>query len=201
MAAETNSVEVMKLFAETLTIIVNGELNQLFAGRCQANREEYTQRIYAKTASLFETSTTTAALISRAPKRQLQALREFGYEIGMAFQIIDDILDFTGEQSTIGKPVGSDLRQGLVTLPVIAYLEDHPEDLNARAMLNGNCDQNEAHIHLLVEAVRNSQAIEQAHREACLHVKNGLDRLMSFPQSLERDSLEKLAEYIVERQF
>ncbi|MDD5369362.1 MAG: polyprenyl synthetase family protein [Anaerolineaceae bacterium] len=201
MAAETNSVEVMKLFAQTLTIIVNGELNQLFAGRCHADRGEYFRRIYAKTASLFETSTRAAALISQALDDHLEGMGKFGFEIGMAFQIIDDILDFTGEQATIGKPVGSDLRQGLVTLPVIIYLEDHPEDKIARAMLEGHCDQNEAYIHLLVEAVQNSRAIEKAHQEACLHVREGIDHLFTFPQNQERDSLEELAEYIIQRQF
>ena len=96
LAAETNSVELMKIFTQTLTTIVNGEITQLFSSRCQLNRENYYQRIYAKTASLFETSTRTAALLSQADNQVIEEMRSYGYNIGMAFQIIDDILDLNG---------------------------------------------------------------------------------------------------------
>ena len=73
---------------------------------------------------------------SDASPEILAAMRTYGYEIGMAFQIVDDILDFTGEQATVGKPVGSDLRNGLVTLPALYYVEAHPDDPDAEALLN-----------------------------------------------------------------
>ena len=109
----------MRLFADTLAIIVNGEITQLFASHGVASREDYYARIYAKTASMFELATAAAALLSPAPPEQIEVIRKFGYQLGMAFQIVDDVLDFTGEQSTIGKPVANDLRQGLITLPSI----------------------------------------------------------------------------------
>ena len=119
---------LMKLFAETLATIVNGELTQLFAARGVISRENYNKRIYAKTASLFEMTTQAAAMIGHANEASVEAMRQYGYHLGMAFQIVDDILDFTGEQETVGKPVGSDLLQGLVTLPAIYYAESHPYD-------------------------------------------------------------------------
>lgn len=201
MAANTNSVEVMKLFAQTLAVIVNGELNQLFTGHCSLDRKEYYQRIYAKTASLFETSTSSAGILSQVSEQKIENLRRFGYEIGMAFQIVDDILDFTGEQATVGKPVGSDLRQGLVTLPVINYIENHPEDTYSRDFLSGKCGHNETQLNHLVEAIRNSDAINFSHQEACEFVDRGLAHLKRFPPSPERDSLQELSEYIVKRQF
>jgi geranylgeranyl pyrophosphate synthase len=126
LAAETESVDVMKLFAETLAIIVNGEIIQLFGKRQFLSREEYYRRIHAKTASMFELATGAAALLSPVSPEVVEKLSRYGHEVGMAFQIVDDVLDFTGEQATVGKPVASDLRQGIITLPVIYYMEIPP---------------------------------------------------------------------------
>lgn len=199
LAADTNSIPVMKIFAQTLATIVNGEIIQLFTSRCNPGREDYYQRIYAKTASLFETSAATAAMMSRVDDRTIEQMKRYGYEIGMAFQIIDDILDFTGEQDKVGKPVGNDLRNGLVTLPAIHYIETHPDDPVARRLLSGECPRDDAQIQHLIEAIRASDSIQIAHGEAREYVRRGLNCLRSLPQNSERESLEELAEYIVER--
>jgi len=200
LASETNSLPVMHLFSRTLTVIVNGEITQLFTSRCQINREEYQKRIYAKTASLFETSAATAAMISDAEPATVEALRRFGYEIGMAFQIIDDILDFTGEQETLGKPVGSDLRQGLVTLPTIYYAEQHPEDREVQDLIAGNCISSELQINRLIGSIQKSTAIKEARHEAFQYVERGLNSVRKLPANPERQSLEDLANYIVARE-
>jgi geranylgeranyl pyrophosphate synthase len=96
LAAETDSVPVMRLFAETLATIVNGELTQMFTSRGLASREDYLQRIYAKTASMFELATAAAALLSPVGLPVVNEVRRFGTDVGMAFQIVDDP-DFTGE--------------------------------------------------------------------------------------------------------
>ncbi|MCJ7723266.1 MAG: polyprenyl synthetase family protein, partial [Anaerolineales bacterium] len=101
LAAESDCLPLMRMFAETLATIVNGELTQMFSSRGLIKSEDYYQRIYAKTASLFEMSARAAAMISPVDDKTVSAMREFGYEIGMAFQIVDDILDFTGEQTTV----------------------------------------------------------------------------------------------------
>jgi geranylgeranyl pyrophosphate synthase len=200
LAAETNSVELMKVFAQTLTIIVNGEISQLFSSRCQPDRANYDQRIYAKTASLFETSTCTAAMISPANAQTVEEMRRYGYNIGIAFQIIDDILDFTGEQATLGKPVGSDLRQGIITLPAIFYITDHPEDDAVKALVAGQClDLDQAQT--MVEAIRRSSAIQKAHDEARLFIQQALKELNSQPDCPERQALSDLANYIVNRRL
>src|SRR4030066_2477130 len=185
LAADTGSVDVMRIFAETLATIVNGEITQLFSSRWVANREAYYHRIYAKTASLFEASTTTAAILSNASEQVVTDVRQFGYEIGMAFQIIDDILDFTSEQTTMGKPVASDLRQGIITLPVLYYLENHPNDLDMRNILESNfCDEN--CLSRLLTSIKESGAIKLSYTEARQSVQRGLDVLMKLPESLER---------------
>ncbi|HEX2981879.1 MAG TPA: polyprenyl synthetase family protein [Anaerolineaceae bacterium] len=199
LAANTESVPAIKLFAQTLSTIVNGEITQLFSTRCSADREEYYQRIYAKTASLFETAASSAALISPVDAAIVEISRGFGYEIGMAFQIIDDILDFTGEQATLGKPVGNDLRQGIVTLPAIYYVENYPKDPDVQALLNGVFFNDENRIERTVMAIRRSGAIQGALNEARVFAQRGLQHLRHLPDSPERQSLEELTEYIVQR--
>lgn len=198
LASDTGSIEVMGIFAETLSTIVNGEITQLFSSRWVANRDDYYRRIYAKTASLFETSTTAAAILSSADSHVTASVKYFGYEIGMAFQIIDDILDFTSEQTTMGKPVASDLRQGIITLPVLYYLESHPDDQDMRKILDSNfCDED--CLGRLLISIRDSGAITQSHEEARQSVQRGLDKLAELPASEERKALEDLAAFIVDR--
>jgi geranylgeranyl pyrophosphate synthase len=99
LAAEVDHLPLMRFFAETLAVIVNGELAQMFTSRGLISRENYYRRIYAKTASLFEMCSRAAALISPTDEGMVEAMRDFGYQIGMAFQIVDDVLDFTGDQT------------------------------------------------------------------------------------------------------
>lgn len=200
LAADTDSVPVMKLFSNTLTTIVNGEIAQLLGNRCMADRESYLKRIYAKTASLFETSACSAALVGEVDEKITDAMRRFGYEIGMAFQIVDDILDYTGDQEKVGKPVGSDLRQGIITLPALLYAENHPYDPLSVALQEGKClDDNQ--ISCLIDLIRKSDAIQRSHEMAVVYVENGLSSLRKIPSAAERYALEELAGYIVERKF
>lgn len=200
LASDTETISVMTLFSKTLTIIVNGEITQLLGSRCKADRENYLKRIYAKTASLFETAAASAALLSDVDENITEAMRCYGYEIGMAFQIIDDILDFTGEQATIGKPVGNDLRQGIVTLPAILYAEEFPSEPCSRSLLEGKCLHDEQ-INQLVESIRQSDVILRSHQEAIAYVERGLASLRLVDNNSERYALEDLASYIVERKF
>lgn len=198
LAAETDHLPLMKLFSETLAIIVNGELTQMFTSRGLVNRENYYKRIYAKTASLFEMTSRAAAMVSPADEAVTESMRVFGYEVGMAFQIVDDILDFTGDQNAVGKPLGSDLLNGLVTLPAIYYAEANPDDPNIQSLPNGGWTNTE-HMTRLVEDIRASDASKQAMLEAEGHVYRALTCLQSMPACAERDALENLARYIVDR--
>jgi geranylgeranyl pyrophosphate synthase len=200
LAAETNSVILMKLFAKTLATIVNGEITQLFTSRGVASRDDYYKRIYAKTASLFALATQAAALISPVEEDVVAAFHTFGYEVGMAFQIVDDILDLTGEQITVGKPVASDLRQGLVTLPAMYFLEAYPDDLDMLAVLEG-AYHNEERMNRLVTAIRESGAIQQALKEAEGYINRGLQAIDGLSDGVEYQALLQLAEYIVNRQI
>jgi geranylgeranyl pyrophosphate synthase len=198
LAAETDSVEVMRLFAETLSTIVNGEITQMFSNRGVPNRDGYYQRIYAKTASMFELATAAAAVLSPIREELIDTVRVYGYEIGMAFQITDDILDFTGEQDTVGKPVANDLRQGLITLPTINYMERHPGDPDVKFLESGN-HYDENRLARLTAAIRQSEAIPESLAEARQFIHRGLDALADLPDTEERQALEDLANYIVRR--
>ncbi len=199
LASDIDNVKLMKKFAETLATIVNGELTQLFAARGVINRQNYYSRIYAKTASLFEMSALSASMLGTEDLMLQDALRIYGYQAGMAFQMMDDILDFSGDQAVVGKPLGSDLLQGLVTLPAIFYAELYPGDPNVQTLLDGDW-QNEDSMTRLVESIQHSEAIQLATYEATSHIENALDALKSFPISVEREALADLARYIIDRQ-
>ena len=200
LAADTDYLPLMKLFSETLAIIVNGELTQMFTSRGLISRDNYYKRIYAKTASLFEMTSRSAAMVSPASDDSIEAMRDFGYQIGMAFQIVDDILDFNGDQAAVGKPLGSDLLNGLVTLPAIYFAEINPDDVDVLSLPNGGWTNNE-NMTRLVEKIRASSCTKKAMVEAEQHVDRALARLEEMPACAERDALENLAKYIVDRKI
>ena len=200
LAAETNSVPVMHLFAETLNTIVNGEINQLFSNRGSCSREEYYRQICAKTASMFELATGAAAMLCPVNDDTVAAARRFGYEFGMAFQIIDDVLDFTGEQATVGKPVASDLRQGLITLPTLYFLEGCPEDPDFEMVIRRN-GHDERRMNRLITSIRESGAVEKSMKDAVNFVQSGLYILSELPNTSERQALVQLANYSIRREI
>jgi len=198
LAADTDHLPLMKLFAETLAVIVNGELTQLFTARGLTSRENYYKRIYAKTASLIEMTTRTAAIISPVDDTVVESMRVYGYNLGMAFQIVDDVLDFTGEQAEVGKPVGSDLLQGLVNLPAIYYAEAHPDDPDVICLTSG-CYSEHERMERLVQAVRKSSGVQRALDEAQGYIKKALQPMAGMPDRVERQALEDLAHYTIIR--
>ncbi|RIK46118.1 MAG: heptaprenyl diphosphate synthase, partial [Chloroflexi bacterium] len=200
LAAETDHLPLMKLFSDTLAVIVNGELTQMFTSRGLINRENYYKRIYAKTASLFEMTARAAGMVSPVGEETVESMRDFGYQIGMAFQIVDDVLDFSGDQNAVGKPLGSDLLNGLVTLPGIYYAESNPADADILSLPQGGWT-NAENMTRLVENIRASGCAQKAMLEAEQHIDRALTRLESLEPCAERDALENLAKYIVDRKI
>ena len=200
LAAETDHLPLMKLFAETLATIVNGELTQMFSARGVIERDNYYQRIYAKTASLFEMASLAAAMVATEDEEMRASMKVFGYEVGMAFQIVDDILDFTGEESAVGKPIGSDLLNGLVTLPAIYYAEAHPNNADVLSVPEGGWKDTDR-VQRLVDNIRQSKAIQQSMDEARRAISRALKSLSDAPISPEREALEDLAKFIVDRKI
>jgi geranylgeranyl pyrophosphate synthase len=199
LAAEAENVRVMSIFAQGLTTICRGELRQIFNSRGRLpTREEYYQRIYSKTASLFAASTEAGAVLSGAPEPEVQALREYGRTLGMAFQIVDDVLDFVGDERELGKPVGSDLSQGIVTLPALYFHEMHPADEALIKVLNAPCEEE---VKAVVAAIKESGAVESALDEARTFTQRSRESLQILPHNEYRQAMLDLANYVVERRW
>lgn len=200
LAAETRSITLMRMFAETLATIVNGEITQMFTSRGVASRVDYFQRIYAKTASLFELATSAAYVLSSEAESINEDARQIGRDIGLAFQIVDDLLDFTGEQAVLGKPVASDLRQGLINLPALIFLEMEPNDPEMNSLLDGHFYDDER-MDSLVREIRESGAIDKALAEAQSYADRAQETLLRQPNCDERNALQELISYIVQRRL
>jgi geranylgeranyl pyrophosphate synthase len=198
LCSQTGSLMVMEMFARTLMTIVGGELNQLFRTRSGDLRRDYFDRIYAKTASLFELSTEAAGVLSGASAPQIASAKAVGYNLGVAFQIVDDVLDFVGNQQEVGKPVASDLRQGLLTLPALLTIDGRPvADDFIEAILERRLDPSV--LEDLIWQVRTSDAIARSLDEARTYVRQAQDALASLPACPEREALADLSAYIVQR--
>ncbi len=186
-------------FARLLQTVCAGEIAEMLGdGNDGDLRTAYARRIEGKTASLFTAAVGLAGALAGADGAQLVTLRGYGRELGMAYQIVDDVLDLTASEAELGKPAAGDLKQGLVTLPVVCYLETHADasDL-VRAVLAGRRD--EALVQAAVAAIRASGAIEQTLAEARAHVQRAQAALRDLPECEARRMLDQLAGYVVNR--
>lgn len=202
-AAITRNLRVIRLFAQTLQIISSGELAQTFdAFNLKQTRDHYLERISGKTASLFSLATESGAILSQAPEESIEILRGYGYNLGVAFQIVDDMLDFTGSEKEMGKPTGSDLAQGTLTLPAMLLLERYPKD-NPVAKLFKNRDMPEAEkqerIRQALDLVRSSGVARQCLEVASDYCAKACSRLKLLPESPSRQALKNLADLVVSR--
>lgn len=198
LVADTQNLRVIKLFAQTLMAISSGELNQAFSAfNLEQTRQQYLQRISGKTASLLSLVTESGAILSQAPEKSVEALKGYGYNLGIAFQIVDDILDFIGTEEEMGKPIGLDLAQGTLTLPAILLLERYPED-NPVGRLFQNEDR-QRNIELAMELVRNSSITQECYAVASDYCARACHNLSLLPDNASRRSLIKLADYVVKR--
>jgi geranylgeranyl pyrophosphate synthase len=198
LGAKVDSTAVMRMFAGTLSTIVNGEITQIFGRNSVTHREDYEQRIYAKTAVMFEMAARAPSYLVGKEREYDEPLMVYGKSIGMAFQIVDDILDFSSDAKTLGKPVASDLRIGLLTLPAIEYLENHPNDERLKKFQSG-IQLSAGVMEGLVDDIRASGAVNTARDEAHELIRDALTALQSLPSVPEREALVDLANYVVER--
>jgi geranylgeranyl pyrophosphate synthase len=191
-AADTNSVEVMRLFSRTLGIIVRGEIIQFIEKNNSLDINAYYERIFAKTASLFQTTTTSVGLLAELEADKIEGLKKLGYSIGMTFQVLDDILDFTGDQATLGKPIGSDLRNKIITLPSILYFRNNKKDFNQFIKLSKS--ENMEELDSIIEKITTSSAIEQSLEKAHELIQGSCQILKTFPENEYTDNLKLLVE-------
>ena len=195
---DTGNIRVIRRFSETIMDLSSGELLEYFSVyNGKQTREEYCDRIYHKTASLFSTAAESGAALSGASEEVVQALKEYGGNIGMAFQIVDDILDVRGSSEEIGKPVGNDLLQGVLTLPTIMLIERYPDDNPIEALFQTR--DSGSHVQKALDMIHNSQILEDCYavvRDYCMKASGAL---ASLPTSQAQRPLLDLAEYVMER--
>jgi octaprenyl-diphosphate synthase len=193
--ADTQSPRVIKLFSQTLGTISSGEINQ-FRGsfNLEQGREDYFRRIYGKTASLFSLATQSGSILSQAPEDAVVILKEYGDNLGIAFQIVDDILDFTSTEEAMGKPVGSDLTQGTLTLPAILLMKHYPKD-NPVKMLFQTRDSK--YVAQAIEMVRNSSIIKECYQVALEYCGKACANINRLPEKASRQALLDLAEFVL----
>jgi geranylgeranyl pyrophosphate synthase len=200
LVAGLNQPEALKILSQTLGIMCEGEIGQILdQKKNKTNREKYFKSIRAKTASLYSAACEMAGVLAKVNPSQKDALKEYGLELGIAFQIMDDILDFTGDEKVLGKPPGSDLRQGQLTLPAILYLENSNGSNPVRKVLSGK--RNEKLIKEAIQAVGSSPAIEASLKEARAHARQSQQVLNRLPENKKREILFSLSDYVVERRF
>lgn len=198
LAAATESPRVVAIFASTLADICDGQLREMFfAHRLDQTRDEYEKRIYGKTAALFAGSAEMGALLGDAPESHVQKLRAYGADLGMAFQIVDDILDLREGTHRLGKPAGNDLRQGTVTLPTMLYAASLPPDDPAadrlRAVIEGEVEGDDA-VARVVADIRASGALEEATAAAGAFADQAKRHAEIVPDLETRDMLIDVAE-------
>jgi geranylgeranyl pyrophosphate synthase len=204
MAADSGSLRAVRLFTQTLGIISTGEIMQSFAAfRLNQGEAEYLKRISYKTASLFVLSTQAGSLLCGAPEPAITTLGEYGRNTGIAFQIIDDILDFTSTEKEMGKPIGSDLLQGTLTKPAMLLLERYPGNNPVTKLFEQHESlSDEAKKPLVNEAlsmVRNSAIIGECYQMAEEFSRRALENLTDIPRSQGKKTLTELAEFLIDR--
>jgi geranylgeranyl pyrophosphate synthase len=199
-AAETNNLRIIGLFADAVRTLCAGQIDESAragAERYELDRESYYRTIEAKTSALFVLGCEAGAVLGEATLSQAEALHCYGRSVGLAFQIVDDILDLIGEEAALGKPVGSDLRQGVLTLPMI-YLRDEIPTAILEAAFADNGERNAA-IDAISGLARTSHAIERSYEDARRHVREAVACLDAVPPGPPRDVLISTAESVVER--
>jgi len=195
--ADTQTPRVIKLFSQTLGTISSGEISQ-FRGSFNLNqkREDYFRRIYGKTASLFSLATQSGAILSKASEELVAIMKEYGDNLGIAFQIVDDILDFISTEEAMGKPVGSDLTQGTLTLPSMMLMERYPDDNPVKRMFETRDKKNVAEA---IEIVRNSTIIKDCYKIASEYCNKACQDLKSLPKTASRQALFDLADFVLKQ--
>lgn len=201
-AAETGSARVMAIFGQILAEITDGQLREIFkAHDAQQTRDDYERRIYGKTASLFAGAAEIAGVVCAVAEDDIAALRRYATKLGLAFQIVDDVLDIRQTAEELGKPAGSDLRQGTVTLPMMLFLGNGhaAEDVARlrRAIVGAGVTDEE--YDAVIELLRGAGVLRASLDEAVRYVEEAKAELRVLPPGEARESLQALADFAVER--
>lgn len=199
MMVSTDSMQVMQILADATNVIAEGEVLQLLNMHDpDVTEERYLQVIRSKTAKLFEAATQLGALIAGATPKQIEAAAEYGRSIGTAFQLIDDVLDYSGDAGEIGKNVGDDLREGKPTLPLI-YLMQHGSPEERELVRNCIVNGDESQFDAVLAAITQSGALAYTREQAEIAAQRAATALANLPDSAHRAALMGLTVFAVNR--
>jgi octaprenyl-diphosphate synthase len=201
IAGQTGRVPIVEVMAQTTASMAEGEIHQLLhRGDLSVTEKDYMEIIERKTACLIQAACRIGALLAEAPDEQVQALSDYGYNLGVAFQMADDLLDYTADAREFGKAVGTDLREGKLTLPIIHALgRADAEDRRRLETVIGKEDLTGSDFDWTLGLVKRNRGIEYTRNRAREHVNKAKGCLNVFSVSKPRIILEQMADYVVVR--
>jgi octaprenyl-diphosphate synthase len=202
LALTHDALEVIRLLCDVTLRMIEGELYQLTKnGDAGITEEEHFDIIRRKTAYLFGGCAQIGGMLGKVTREREEALREYGFNLGIAFQLVDDLLDFTGDSEVVGKPIGSDLREGKVTLPLIHMLRQSSDGVGSgivREIIASRSVTAEQWDGLL-RSLKDHASIDYAYRRAVEYADRAKKPLYAFAPSPERDALLALPDYVLAR--
>ncbi|QGR02147.1 polyprenyl synthetase family protein [Ehrlichia ruminantium] len=195
---QCQNLTILSILSKTSNTIIIGEVQQMVSSyNINISQEKYIEIISAKTASLFEATCESAANLAEVNNEQINALKRFGYNLGIAFQMLDDILDYTASETQFGKKLGNDLLTGKITLPIIiAYQNADQQEKKFWNQLSVNPDINKAMFY-----IKSHTAIEQALKVASIYIDKAKSSLNIFTDSDYKQILDKLLNSMLHRNF
>ena len=201
LMVEAGSMEALGILSTASSVIAEGEVQQLAALRdIEMTEDAYMSVIKAKTAALFAAATEVSPVVANRPKSERKALRDYGMKLGLAFQLVDDALDYGGMESALGKSIGDDFREGKVTLPVIrAYKVASEDEKKFWKRVIVKHDQNDTDLERAVSLLRQTGALASTVDLAKTFASEARDGLDLFPPSAWRETLQDLVSFVVER--
>lgn len=203
VAVRADNIPFLTKLTEAAVQMTEGQILELAHVKdCHITRDQYMKIITAKTASLISGACACGAIIAQAPRQLETALTQFGLNIGIAFQLIDDLLDYTASEAEFGKPVGKDLREGKITLPLIYTLSQlntaQTKNLMDKCLQNGAEDKD---VEAVIQQVRTNGALDKTWEDAGAYAAQAGEHLHVFPESPIKTKLRKLGRYIIERRY
>ena len=201
LSVTSGNLKILRILSETTTSMAEGEVLQLInSDNLEISEEEYIEVIKRKTAILISAACQIGAILAGADEQQEEALRRFGLNLGIAFQLRDDFLDYTGSEEEFGKPVGKDLQEGKITLPLIRALQTSNGGDHQRLVDLITSDNNYEQIFTKVKKIiKDYRGLDYTDELANHHISEAKSSLSIFPESATRQSLLDIAEYVVAR--
>jgi len=201
LSLQSEHRQIIQILTSISARMVEGELTEYYlSGNLGLAEKDYLDIINKKTASLFSASCRIGGILGKASKKEENSLAEYGANLGMSFQIIDDLLDFTGDEKTLGKPILCDLSEGRITLPLIYTLNNDGRENKKRVIeLLKQKNQGKESLEEILKIVKSNGALDYTHKKAEEFSHKSREIISQFPKSTHREALSLLSEFILKR--